>query len=521
MNAYSFSIKRPSIFTFLLWTIVLFSFFLRLFKVDHSPHDLYVDEVAIGYNAYSVLTTGKDEHGIFLPLFFKSFGEYKLPVYIYLTAFSEFIWGKNAFAVRMPSVILGTVTIVIFILLLRLLTYSNRFSLLGGLLLAISPWHLQFSRAGFEANAALFFLVTGILLFLLATQKGSRRLLFASISFFIFSLYSYYSALVVSSLLILFISWLYRYQLVEILRKRYSLFFCFCLFIFLLPFIIHILSSQGLVRAKSETFLTEIKPKVDDFFQHPIPITAGSFARNYLSYFSLDFLFFSGDQIGRHSVREMGMNYIWQLPFFIIGIIEAIRNRKKADNLFFIWLLVVPLAASFTRPNPHALRSLPLVIPVILFTTRGICSSWIRIKTQAIWLKVLACFIIFYFSFHYLHIYYVHYPKKASPDWSGGYKEAIEYIIQNSFKYEKVAITEEMGLGYIFLYFYGPITPEMIQALSAPQKKIDKYFFVKSPYIASGKTLYVSPYWEDGWPGKKLKTIYNQGGDTVFHLWES
>ena len=172
---------------FLLFCIVTFAFFIRIYRVSEIPPALSWDEVSIGYNAYSILTTGRDEHGKFLPLdSFASYGDYKPPLAIYLTVPSVVIFGLNEFAVRFPSVLFGTLTVLITYFLIKEL-FSNslfiiHYSLLTSFLLSISPWHIQLSRAGFEANIALFFVVSGVLLILRARYK-SQLLLFCWLPF--------------------------------------------------------------------------------------------------------------------------------------------------------------------------------------------------------------------------------------------------------------------------------------------------------------------------------------------------
>src|SRR5258706_1583069 len=94
----------------LLTIIFLLALFLRFYKLTEIPNGFNQDESSIGYNAYSILRTGKDEYGKSFPVYFKSFGDQKLPVYIYLTAATESIFGLNEFAVRFPSAALGTLT---------------------------------------------------------------------------------------------------------------------------------------------------------------------------------------------------------------------------------------------------------------------------------------------------------------------------------------------------------------------------------------------------------------------------
>src|SRR3989338_9842876 len=101
------------VFVFLL-AIIILAVILRFYKIDTNPPGLYWDEAAFGYDAYSVLKTGRDQHGHLLPLSFESFGDWKLPGYHYLLIPSVKIFGLNEFAVRFPSAFLGTLSIIIF-----------------------------------------------------------------------------------------------------------------------------------------------------------------------------------------------------------------------------------------------------------------------------------------------------------------------------------------------------------------------------------------------------------------------
>src|SRR3990170_1873311 len=96
----------------MLSAIVILAFILRFYKLSSNPPGLYWDETVFGYDAYSILKTAHDHHGRFLPLFFESFGDWKLPVYHYLLVPSIAVFGLNEFAVRFPSAFLGTLTVL-------------------------------------------------------------------------------------------------------------------------------------------------------------------------------------------------------------------------------------------------------------------------------------------------------------------------------------------------------------------------------------------------------------------------
>src|SRR3990167_10280616 len=92
---------------------------IRFYKLGQVPAGLYIDEAAQGYSAYSILKTGKDEFGKTLPIIFRSFTDFKTPVYIYLIVPLIPIFGLTAFAVRFPSFFFGTLTIPLLFLLVR------------------------------------------------------------------------------------------------------------------------------------------------------------------------------------------------------------------------------------------------------------------------------------------------------------------------------------------------------------------------------------------------------------------
>src|SRR5258708_4771339 len=101
----------------LLAAIIFLAFFLRFYKVTDDPPSLNWDEVSIAYNAYSIMKTGRDEWGQFLPIHFKSYGEYKLPVQIYGSIPGIAIFGLNELGVRITPVIYGTLTVLVIFLL--------------------------------------------------------------------------------------------------------------------------------------------------------------------------------------------------------------------------------------------------------------------------------------------------------------------------------------------------------------------------------------------------------------------
>src|SRR4030042_1148859 len=91
----------------ILVVIILVAAIVRLWKVGIIPPGLFGDEVDTGYQAYSILKTGRDYFGNFLPVHFQSFGDWRVPLYIYLDRLFVAFLGLSELAVRLPSAILG------------------------------------------------------------------------------------------------------------------------------------------------------------------------------------------------------------------------------------------------------------------------------------------------------------------------------------------------------------------------------------------------------------------------------
>lgn len=87
------------IIIYALTALIAVTFIIRLTGLTFSPPGFFCDETSIGYNAYSILMTGKDEHSISFPVFFKAFSDFKNPVYIYLATIPIKFFDLSVFSV--------------------------------------------------------------------------------------------------------------------------------------------------------------------------------------------------------------------------------------------------------------------------------------------------------------------------------------------------------------------------------------------------------------------------------------
>lgn len=472
----------------IIFLILFLGFALRVSNVSSLPA-LNADEAALGYNAYSLIQTGKDEHGNAWPIHFQSFNDFKPGLYVYMLIPFIATLGLTELAVRLPSLILGTATIYLVYLLAERFMKDERYQLLSALLVAISPWHIHFSRGGWEVNVATFFITLGVLFFVNARQN--QKLYYFSLVSFGLSVWTYHAARVVVPLLLLGLVYLHKKYLFG--RKLgYSLFpfvsksFVGAIIVFGLiisPVIYDLVSSPGGVSRASGVGLladegpfwkaneqrgehgqkTQIFGKV--LHNRPVNYTL-VFLENWSSHFMGEFLFLSGDEIQRNKVPEFGQTYLFSLPFLLAGLYFAIKNSSKFAFILF-WLLISPVPAALTFQSPHALRSQNMVIPLTMLIAYGIIVfvDGVRsmAKTPLFELVVLILTLgITWDLTRYLHAYYSHMAKEYNSSSQYAVKELVEYT-QGKQQFSNVVVTDKYDQPYILFLFYLKYPPRDFQ----------------------------------------------------------
>lgn len=503
----------------ILIAIILLAAFLRFWGLGQNPPSLTWDEVSLGYNAYSIGQTLKDEHGRFLPYdYFAAFGDYKPPLYIYADVLPVKIFGLNEFAVRFPSALAGVLAVIVTYFLVRELFpgRGSGLALLTSFLLAISPWHTQLSRAAFEANLAAFLIILGVYLLF----KGLKKPWFLILASFPFtaSIYTFNSARIFVPLLLLGFLIIYWSKLWP--AKKWVILTGFVTVILIAPILPHLLSKEGQLRFREVNIFTDLETvqkaneriAVDQntWWANTLHNRRVSFAllylQHYFDHFNPEFLFIKGDGNPKFSLQDVGELYLWEFPFFFAGLYFLFKQKNRTTIFVIFWLLAAIAPAATARETPHALRienSLPTWQMIsalgILGLAQNLQSKGRLIGKLFMPFLILVVFLNFYY---YLHNYYNHYPREFSNEWQYGYKEAISYISQIEQNYDQIVVTEALGRPYIYLLFYKKYDPEKYWQSGKVEKdafgfyhvaSFDKYFFSSRELVKrEGKTLFVA-----------------------------
>lgn len=526
---------------------------MRVWQLNKAPVELFGDEIDVGLQAYSISKTGKDYFGNTLPIMFHSFSEYRLPFFIYSAVPFINIFGLNEWGVRLTGVFWGLLGIIGIFLLAKDI-FNFRISIIAGFLLAITPWHLQYSRqAGIESGMLLTFIIFAVWFFIKGLKKYTWLLI--SVLLFSLSIYVYATALIFVVILSICLLTLFWKDIKKQGVMKITLLVILC-FVILIPYT-NLYSSGKAGQRFSTISIFGDKDINDEIFsrrnQEAVPfssifhnrfLTFGQeIGKNYLRSFSTEFLFVNGDPNLRQSVGGVGEFFIFELILILLGFYVFFKKGyKKEAKILLFWLLIAPIPSSLTKDGGyHASRLMLMLAPLVLFAALGLNYLTEQVGNIKKILLILITGLAVLNITIYLHRYYTEWPKDSFRFWQGGYKEAISYIKTEDLKYSRIYFnnTYEPALPrFMFWYAYDPIKFQKVFYGSVAEKDIvpgfngfkleDKYYFGilnnliedkgfaqlmkdKELYLVSVRDEVGSADWESSPPVHLniLKKIYN------------
>ncbi|MBI2596229.1 glycosyltransferase family 39 protein [Candidatus Daviesbacteria bacterium] len=491
-------------FQIFLVVIIILAASLRLWNIALNPPGLTWDEAAIGYNAYSLLKTGRDEYGQILPLNFKSFGDYKPGVYIYADVPFVALFGLNELAVRMPSVIAGVFLVLLIYLLVNGLFNNKSLALSVALMLAVSPLAIQFSRPAFESNLAVFLNCLGIFCFIRGLKKSN--LFIPAGLFFGLSLFTYQASRIFIPILILGLFLIYKKDLSFKKDLRIGL-GIFILFVLLVGTQILVLKQSSRLEAmnyfayrRSDEQINQIAK--EDGYQvsdYKFQILHGEWfaylkglTERYLIYFSPKMLFIDGDYSPRHRVPDLGVLYYISALLIPLGIIYLWGRKERGAKLIFFLLAISSMPAVLSRDLISMVRALNLLLPLTILEGAGLYYLLLNIKKFNRFIFISVSLIIFFLISAnlvvFLDRYFIHASIKYSQGWLYGYKDLLAlqcdqlyfalakpcllpeakgkeifFSKENLSKYDNILMTDDYGQPYIYYLFYSVYTPDKFQ----------------------------------------------------------
>lgn len=422
----------------LVLAAVIIAIAVRFSGLGSLPAALNRDEAAIGYNAYSLLQTGEDEHGVSWPLNFQSIGDYKMPGYIYATMLPVKLFGLNEFSIRFWSALAGVVSVVMVYLISQ--------KPLAAILMALNPWAIFYSRIGFEANLALGLFLTGLWLILKQRWWGYFFWLLAALT--------YSSALI---FIPIFLFWL-RPKLGPTLAflAAFSLIFISLWTVSIKKANVTIFSDPAIIDSfnRTRTQVFEQSPLLARTWWNQYVYFGRLTAGNYLKTFSPQFLLTRGGGHPWHQIPNMGYFYLAEVILAASGLIFIFKSKHPWRWWLLAWLLLAPLPAAITIDAPHATRSLFLLPVMLILAGYG----WPKKKLRQLALLVIYLANFIFFGYQYL----ICYPKKVTETLPVGLKESIKFVNNQHFA-GQVYLTGIADSTYLYPLIYSNFDPAKFQ----------------------------------------------------------
>lgn len=514
-------------------TILVVAVLLRFVELSNVPPQATVDEVSIGYNAYSILKTGADEYGTRFPILLRAYDDFRPALYVYLVIPFVALFDLSVLAVRLPSAILSTLSVIAVYFLIQELflargpasakatagkpaaSYSRLIALASAGLLAISPWHIYISRLGHEVNASYAFFIFGLLFFFRFLNKQKWNL-YLSALFLGLSFDSYQSTKIVVPLILLVLVILYFRRI--LVNKRTVVISTIVGLVVALPILATSFDQNALIRFRGTNLLTTSEEyfekerlrlaqdrKAGDLiglvFDNSKVASLKLISHAYLSHLDPVWLFINegGEQF---KAPTIGLLYLFEFPLLFIGLLFARSIGISSKNLIFlfVWGAIAIIPGGISNGYAHPMRTFSMLPLPQIFAALGLAVSinYFR-KYQAVIISA-SVFTIFLFVLWFFHSYFVLVPRELSRHFQYGVLQALDEVARVESNYDRVVVSNRDRLfeSYMFYLYLHKIDPFFYQSQGgtitggfAEEHKIARYEFGSIDKKNYPNTIYV------------------------------
>lgn len=476
--------------------ILLLATFLRFFRLGSVPPELNRDEASLGYTAYSILLTGKEEHGRPWPIQIESFGDWKLPLYVYTLIPFIAAFGLEPWVVRLPSALAGIGIVWMsrhfILLLLNKKPGKEVLSLAVPLLLAVSPWAIHFSHVAYEAHLSLFLFFLGLCGVLWVVQQFEEKkkrfwgVLTLSLAGWAITLLGYHSYQVFIPLFTIGMTFLFWKTWKAFFAGENKKILLVCFFPYLIVGLILILSGvrgansvkfSGLSIFNTQSYAKQVGDKRAYFRSLTSPaalfvankydFVADQIEKNFFDLISPQFVFVKGGDNHAHNITGYGNLYSFLFFGLVVGIAQIFIRRERWLNLLGIWTVAASVAPMITFSANHTTRFSPGFIAVEILSAYGwfiIVQKIKEISSSSIFKIVLSVLAMgfFYYALQFLIYYFVIFPRKDMTHWSWQMRSIVYMVDTVKNDYDQIIIQGEESSPYIYFLFYLKVDPRTL-----------------------------------------------------------
>jgi 4-amino-4-deoxy-L-arabinose transferase-like glycosyltransferase len=450
--------------------IFLLATFFRFYLFPIHPSGLYWDEYDTGYQAYSLLQTGRDYFGNLMPAHLQAFADYRSGLYMYLTVPFIKIFGLTPAAIRLTSAIFSLISLFFIYYLARKHLGFGRLAWLPVMVAAFAPWLMVQGRIAAESTLIVPFLLLGLI--------GFFELNWLAALGFGLTLWSYGTAKLFLPLFLISLLIIYRKSIAN-LALPLLLFLLICA-----PVVVETFQKPIAKRMSELSVFTDpttasdidyrrlqaalgagvprqvgMSPSlVEKAVYNKVSLWGSKILANYAASLSTDFLFLKGDPELRHNLNAVntGQFYLIEIVPFLLGLFFLYSQLITPNSkLLLLWLLIAPLASVITRDGGNHAPRLIFLFPVIVFIIAFGLKSLFRNR------KLFSLYILLYIlSVSFAGYYFFStYRTLSAPHFNSGFAEAVSQALAVQKSYDQVIIdthNENILMAYLFVSGFSP-----------------------------------------------------------------
>lgn len=507
----------------LFWIFIL-AFFLRIYKLGTFPVGFHVDEVKVGWNALSILKTGRDDKGNLFSLYYNSFGDFRPTGIFYATIPSIIAFSRNEFAVRFPSALLGALTIFpLYFLVLEINKDKNKkLALVAALLLSLSPWHISVSRATSEVVISMFMALWGLYYFLKGLDTKNKKDFTLSVLLIVVSYFFYHSIRILAPI--------FLFAIIFYKKAFYNKKAILSLGAISFVTLILLLNKEARGRFSQVSIFNDLdvqyelsrmpfeegpgKVFIARMFHNKPLVYARRFVNEYTKYFSSNFFLDSTTpKPARYQTVGIGLLTYVELTLLIIGVMAI--AQKKFSFLPLLLLLLAPFAAALTTEDSPNLHRALLMLPLLsIIEAYGFIYLW-KFK------KIIFTLLILNFIF-FLHMYFIHNKVHLPLYRNVGAKELAVYLNTAKDNYDKIILTNIPDSPYPWIAFFTGKAPDqryIVSGQRCPSRDAFEKPDVKRLLVVDAEGCATESKLKDRSDVKLINVIKRPDETEVYNIW--
>lgn len=459
----------------------------RFIALESYPIYFFTDEAIQTVLAQDFIRDGftNYDHEVF-PTYFVNGNQYNLGTSVYFQVIPYLMFGKAIIVTRGTSVLITLLAAISVGLILKKIFKSDR-PWLAILMLSITPAWFLHSRTAFETALATTFYAVFLYCYM-CYRQGSINYLYAAVGAGVLCFYSYSPAqmvMAVSALMLIASDAKYHWQQRKHVLRAFGLALLLALpyFRFLIAHGSENIKHLQILQSYWLADLTLLE-KLQRFFSQ------------YFSGLNPAYWFLPNEvDFTRHVMDGYGHLLKYSLPFFVLGLLVAIRNfRSSMHRAVLITLLAAPAGAALVELG--ITRALFMVIPAALITALGldVFLGWLgKIKISKTLLSGFSFFILAGFNIFLLQDAVMNGPLWSKDYGLGGmqygarqlYAEVGKYLRENPKAHLIISPSWANGADVVARFFYDDPQPFQLGS-------IDGYMIEKKE-IKPGTVFIVTP----------------------------